>query len=161
MSLGKLTVQDGQISLLDQAQSKTPSLYDHIDVTLTDFSPNSVFTIDAAAHMAGAGSQDLRLQGKGGPLAQPDLSKTPFHGTLNLKQVGIVDLSKFLNSPALSGTDGVMTGQTKINSDSGKLTAEGETNIEKVKVHGMELGYPVSAQYDLTDDLPVDLITDS
>jgi hypothetical protein len=118
-----------------------------------------MFTIDAAVHMPGAGSQDLRLQGKGGPLAQPDLSKTPFHGTLNLRQVGIVDLSKFLNSPALSGTDGVMTGQTKINSDSGKLTAEGETNIEKVKVHGMELGYPVSAQYDLTDDLPVDLIT--
>jgi AsmA protein len=159
LSLGKLTVQDGQISLLDQTQSKTPSLYDHIDVTLTDFSPNSVFTVDAAAHMAGTGSEDLRLQGKGGPLAQPDLSKTPFHGTLNLKQVGIVDLSKFLNSPALSGTDGVMTGQTKINSDSGKLTAEGETNIDKLKVHGMELGYPVSAQYDLTDDLPVELIT--
>jgi AsmA protein len=159
LSLGKLTIQDGQISLLDQAQSKTPSLYDHIDVTLTDFSPNSVFTIDAAVHMAGAGSQDLRLQGKGGPLAEPDLSKTPFHGTLDLKQVGIVDLSKFLNSPALSGTDGVLTGQTKINSDSGKVTAEGETNIEKVKVRGMELGYPVSAQYDLTDDLPVDLIT--
>ena len=152
-SLGELTIQDGQISLLDQTESKTPSVYDHIDVTLKNFAPNSAFTLDASAHMAGAGAHDLRLQGEGGPLAEQDLGKTPFHGVLDVKQVGIADLSKFLNSPALNGTDGVMTGQTKINNDSGKVTAQGETNIQSVKVHGMELGYPVTAQYDLTDDL--------
>jgi hypothetical protein len=88
-----------------------PSLYDHIDINLKNFSPNQPFTIEASAHMVGAGSQDLRLQGKGGPLVQQDLVKTPFHGSLDLKQVGLTDLSKFLNSSALSGTDGVLTGQ--------------------------------------------------
>jgi AsmA protein len=158
-ALGELTIQDGQISLLDQSEGKTPTLYDHIDVTLRDFAPNRPFSIDATAHMAGAGSQDVRLQGQGGPLVPADLVKTSFHVTLNLKQVGIVDLSKFLNSPTLAGTDGVMTGETKITSDSGRVTAAGETNVENAKVHGMELGYPVVAQYDLTDDLPADFIT--
>ena len=158
-SLGELNIQDGQISLLDQAQSKTPSLYNHIDVTLKNFAMNTPFTVDATVHMAGAGAQDVKLQGQGGPLAQPDLSKTPFRGTLELKQVGITDFTKFLNSPALNGTDGVISGQTRINNDSGKLTAEGETNIQNVKVRGMELGYPVSLQYDLTDDMPTELIT--
>jgi hypothetical protein len=98
------------------------------------------------------------LQGKGGPLAKTDLSKTPFQGTLELKQVGISDFTKFLNSPALNGTDGVISGQTRINNDSGRITAEGETNIENVKVHGMELGYPVSAQYDISNDLSGDTV---
>ncbi|HET9304802.1 MAG TPA: AsmA family protein [Candidatus Sulfotelmatobacter sp.] len=157
-SLGELTIKDGQISLLDQTQSKTPSLYNHIDVTLKNFSLNTPFTIDAAAHMAGAGTEELRLQGEGGPIAEQDLTKTSFHGTLDIKQVEITDLTKFLNSPALNGTDGVMTGQIKITNDSGKMTAEGETNIQKGRVRGMELGYPISLQYDLTNDLSSDLI---
>ena len=157
-SLGELTIKDGQISLLDQGQSKTPSLYDHIDVTVKSFSLNSPFTIDVAAHMAGAGTQELRLQGGVGPLAENDLAMTPFHGTLDVKGVQITDLSKFLNSPVLNGTDGVLTGQTRISNESGKLAAEGEANIQNGKVRGMELGYPISAQYDLTDDLSADMI---
>jgi len=158
-SLGKLTIQDGQISLLDQQQSKSPTLYDHIDLTLTNFAPNEPFTVDAAAHMAGAGSQEMRVQGEGGPLVREQPATTPFHGTVNLKQVGIADLSKFLNSPVLAGTDGVLTGQTKIQSDQGKLSVQGETNVLSAKIKGMELGYPIAAQYDLSDDLPVDMIT--
>ncbi|HXZ78307.1 MAG TPA: AsmA family protein [Terriglobales bacterium] len=158
-SLGELVIRDAQVSILDQAKSRTPSLYDHIQVTLKNFAPNQPFTIDAAAHMAGAGGQEVRLQGKGGPLGQQDPVQIPFRGILNLKQVGIADLAKFLNSPALNGTNGILTGQTSITSESGKLTANGETNIQNAKVHGMDLGYPISAQYDLTDELPVDKIT--
>jgi len=158
-SLGELTIRDGQISVLDRQQSKTPSLYDHIDVTLKNFAPDSPFTIDAAVHMSGSGSQEARLQGEGGPIVQGEPAATPFRGTLELKQVGISDLSKFLNSPALSGTDGTLTGKTKINNDSGKLTAQGETNIQNAKVHGMELGYPITAQYDLTNEISTSVLT--
>lgn len=158
-SLGKLTIQDGQISLLDERQSKTPALYNHIDVTLTNFAPNQPFTVDAAAHMAGAGSQEVRVQGEGGPLVGEQPATTPFQGTVDLKQVGIADLSKFLNSPALAGSDGVLTGQTKIHNDQGKLTVQGETTLQNAKIRGMELGYPIAARYDLTDDLSIDMIT--
>jgi hypothetical protein len=158
-SLSKLTIQDGQISVLDRQQSKTPTLYDHIDISLTNFAPNQPFKVDAAAHMAGAGSQEVRVQGESGPLQRDQPSTTPFHGTVNLKQVGIADLSKFLNSPALAGTDGVLTGQTKIDSEQGKVTLQGETKILNAKIKGMELGYPIAAQYDLTDNLSVDMIT--
>ncbi|MFL6463751.1 MAG: AsmA family protein, partial [Bryobacteraceae bacterium] len=159
LSLGELTITDGQLSLLDQQKSKVPSLYDHIDVTLKNFSPNKPFTVEAAAHISGAGSQEVTLQGEGGPVVQGQPALTRFHGTLNVKQVGIADLAKFLNSPALAGTDGILTGQTRIDSETGKLVAKGETNIQSAKVHGMELGYPISAQYDLTDDLALDVIT--
>lgn len=158
-SLSALTIRDGQISILDRQKSKTPSLYDHIDVTLKDFAPGAPFTIDAVAHMPGTGSRQIRLQGKGGPLVRGQPAATPFHGTLDLKQVGIADLAKFLNSPALEGVAGTLTGQTKINSSSGRLTAQGEADVQNVKVHAMELGYPIRAQYDLTNDAQASLIT--
>jgi AsmA protein len=158
-SLVELNIRDGQISVLDQQKSKTPSIYDHIDVTLKNFSPDKPFTVDASVHMAGAGSQEARLQGRGGPINNGNPAATPFRGTLTLKQISIGDVSKFLNSPALNGTDGTISGETKINSDSGKLTAQGETQIQNAKVRGMELGFPVAAQYDLTDDLGADLLT--
>jgi AsmA protein len=157
-SLGQLTIMDGQISVLDQQKSKTPSLYDHIDVTLKNFSPDKPFSIDAAVHMAGSGSE-ARLQGEGGPIVQGAPATTPFRGSVTLKQVGISDLSKFFNAPAMSGSDGSLTGETKINSQNGKLTAQGDTNIQNAKVHGMDLGYPIAAQYDLTNDLALDVLT--
>jgi len=158
-SLGDLVIKDGEVSLLDQSQSSTPTLYNHIDVRLKDFSPDTAFTVDATVHMAGTGEQAITLQGKGGPINSQDATLTPFHGTLQLKNVGVSDFTKFLNSPAANGTDGVLTGETKIDSDGGNATLNGQTNIQNAKVRGMELGFPVSAQYDLTDDMPSGTIT--
>ncbi len=156
-SLGELMITDGQISVLDQAKSKTPSLYDHIDVSLKNFSPKSAFTVDAAVRLAGS-SQEAKLKGEGGPIVNGNPAETPFHGTLSLKQIGLSDFAKFMNSPALEGTDGIISGETKISSQAGKLSAQGQTQIQNAKVRGMELGFPITAQYDLTDDLAVDML---
>src|SRR5207245_1498616 len=150
-ALDRLVIQDGQVAITDQ-QAKAPrTVYDHIDVTLKNFSPDQPFTLEAAAHLPGSGAQEVRLQGDGGPLVQGQPAATPFHGTLSLKQVGIADLSKFLNSPALVNTDGTISGETKIVNEGGKLTASGQTNIQNAKIHGIDLGYPIAAQYDVTD----------
>jgi AsmA protein len=156
-SLGELTITDGQISVLDQGKGKTPSLYDHIDVSLKNFSPNSPFSVDAAVRLAGS-SQEAKLKGEGGPIVSGKLADTPFYGTLNLKQIGLSDFAKFMNSPVLDGTDGTITGETKISSQAGKLTAQGQTEIQNPKVRGMELGFPITAQYNLADDLTADML---
>ncbi len=158
-SLGKLVIQDGQVALTDLQTSPQPAVYDHIDVTLTNFAPGEPFTLDAAAHLPGPGTQEVRLQGKGGPIVQNDPAATPFHGTLNLKQVNIAGLSKFLNSPALTGTDGIITGQTDINSQAGTISAKGTTNIENVKMKGNDLGYPITADYNVSDSVAESLLT--
>jgi AsmA family len=158
-SLSELTISDGQISVLDQQTSKVPSLYDHIDITIKNFSPDKPFTVDGAAHMAGPGSQHARLQGKGGPLVRDNPAATPFRGTLSLKQIGINDLSRFLNSPVLKGTDGTVSGELKINNESGKWSAQGDAQVQNAKLRGMELGYPISAQYELTHDQAAEMLT--
>src|SRR5581483_7539019 len=158
-SLGDLVIHDGQVSLTDMQKSKTPSVYDHIDVTLKNFAPDQPFTIDASAHLPGAGGQEVRLQGKGGPLQQANPATTPFDGTLSLKQVEIAGLSKFLNSPALVDTNGIVSGETKINSQSGNANVEGQTTIANAKIQGTDIPYPIVADYKLTDNLVSDLLT--
>jgi AsmA protein len=158
-SLAKLTITDGQVALTDQQAKRPRAVYDHIDVTLTNFEPNHPFDVQVAAHLPGPGNQEVRLQGTGGPLVAGQPAATPFHGTLNLKQVAIAGLAKFLNSPALVNTDGVLSGETKISSDSGKMSANGSMNVQNAKIHGVDLGYPVALDYNVSDDVPQDLLT--
>jgi uncharacterized protein involved in outer membrane biogenesis len=158
-SLSELAIQDGLVAITDLQRKQLRTVYDHIDGTLNDFAPEQPFALQVAARMPGAGNQEIRLQGKGGPIAQGDPSSTPFHGTLDLKGVGIAGLQHFLNNPALADSDGTLSGQTKIQSESGKLSASGQMNIQNARVHGVDVGYPITADYDLSDDLKNDLLT--
>ncbi len=157
-SLSKLMIQDGQVALTDREAPSPRSVYDHIDLTLEDFAPNKPFSLDLSARLPGGGSQEVRLQGKGGPIAT-EPAATPFQGNLTLKDVQIAGLQKFLNSPALVGTDGVLSGETKISSSAAKAAASGSMTLKNAKLHGTEVGYPIQADYDVSDDLRNNIIT--
>jgi len=158
-SLGELTINDGLVAITDLQDRKPRTVYDHINLKLTDFAPDSPFNLDASVHLPGAGSQEVSLKGKGGPLSHANPAATPFKGTLDLKGVEIAGLQKFLQSPALVNTDGVLSGHTDIASENGKLSAKGQMDLEKPRLHGIDVGYPINMDYDVSDDLPNDLLT--
>jgi len=157
-SLGELAINDGQVAITDLQDHKPRTVYDHINLKLTDFAPDSPFKLDASVHLPGSGNQEVTLQGKGGPLAHTNPAATPFKGTLELKGVEIAGLQKFLQSPALVNTDGVLSGHTDIASENGKLSANGQMSFDKPRLHGIEVGYPINADYDVSDDLTNDLL---
>jgi len=158
-SLGELAVQDGEVAITDQQARKPRTVYDHINLTLTGFAPDTPFSVDASVHLPGQGVEEIRLQGKGGPVHQPDPATTPFHGTLDLKGVGIAGFQKFLQTPALTNTDGVLSGHSNIASESGKLSVTGQMTADNLRVRGLEVGYPITADYDVNDDLATDMLT--
>ena len=158
-SLGELAINDGLVAITDLQDRKPRTVYDHINLKLTDFAPDSPFNLDASVHLPGAGSQEVSLKGKGGPLSHANPATTPFKGTLDLKGVEIAGLQKFLQSPALVNTDGVLSGHTDIASESGKLSAKGQMDLEKPRLHGIDVGYPINMDYDVSDDLANDLLT--
>src|SRR5580693_3282772 len=158
-SLGELAINDGLVAITDLQDRKPRTVYDHINLKLTDFAPDSPFNLDASVHLPGAGSQEVSLKGKGGPLSHANPATTPFKGTLDLKGVVIAGLQKFLQSPALVNTDGVLSGHTDIASASGKLSAKGQMDLEKPRLHGIDVGYPINMDYDVSDDLANDLLT--
>jgi AsmA protein len=157
-SLGELAIDDGQIAITDLQDRRPRTVYDHINLKLTDFAPDSPFNLDASVHLPGPGSQEVSLKGKGGPLSHANPASTPFRGTLDLKGVQIAGLQKFLQSPALVNTDGVLSGHTEISSQTGKLSANGQMNLDKPRLHGIEVGYPINADYDVSDDLTSDVL---
>ncbi len=158
-SLGKLAIDDGQIAITDLQAHKPRTVYDHINFQLTDFAPNKPFNLDASVHLPGAGNQQVQLQGTGGPLSHENPAATPFKGTLDLKDVDIAGLQKFLQTSALVNTEGILSGHTNIANQNGKVSASGQINMDKPKLHGIDVGYPINLDYDVNDDLQNDLLT--
>jgi AsmA protein len=163
LTLANLSIVDGQVAITDLQKHQSRAVYDHIDVSVNDFAPDKQFSMKVAAHLppdqqTGGGKQTITLQGKGGPIQQADMLNTPFDGTLKLDQVSLAAAQKFLNSQALSGTDALVTGNAAVKNSGGKLSSNGNIQLQKPRIRNVDVGYPISLNYDLTDDLTNDVI---
>lgn len=157
-ALGALKITDGQIAVTDNQKHQARAVYDHIDVTLKDYAPGKPFSLDLTAHLPGNGAQTFSISGDGGPVNNADLAGTPFKGTAKFNEVSLSSAQKFLNSSALAGTDAVISGSTDLNNAGGNMSASGSLKLEKAVVHGVQAGYPISADFDVSDNLNTDVI---
>jgi AsmA protein len=157
-SLSKLAITDGQIAVTDYQKHQSRAVYDHIDLTLKDFAPSQPFSVDVAAHLPGKGTQTLRLTGKGGPVNDAQLVNTPFTGTVKLDEVSLAGAQKFLNTQALENSDAVITGSTDFSTGGGKASAKGSLKLNDAVIHGVQVGYPIQADFNVADDLNSDVI---
>ena len=157
-TLNELTIVDGKIAVTDDLKHQPREVYDHIDVTLKHYAPGSPFAIDAAAHLPGSGSQMVQLSGNGGPVNNVDFAGTPFKGKVKFNEVSLSGLQKFLNAAALQGTDGVISGSTDLTNSSGKIAASGSLKLKDAVIRGVKVGYPIAADFDLSDDLTNDVL---
>jgi AsmA protein len=156
--LANLQIQDGQVAIADNQKHQSRAVYDHIDLTVTDFAPNREFTIEAAAHLPGVGKQTLSLKGKGGPIQQTNMLNTNFDGAMHLEQVSVSAAEKFLNSQALSGMEALVSGDAKLKNSNGKTTSNGTIKLENAQVHQVSVGYPITLDYEVADNLTTDVI---
>ena len=156
--LAELKITDGQVAITDFEKRSPRAVYDHIDATLKDYAPGKPFSLDLAAHLPGSGKQLVSLEGKGGPINDAAPMNTPFDGELKLQEVSISGVQKFLNAEALAGTDARVTGSAKVKNEGGKVASSGSLKLEDPVVHGVNIGYPITADYDVVNDLSHDLI---
>jgi uncharacterized protein involved in outer membrane biogenesis len=151
-SLAELKITDGQVAITDLQKGALRMVYDHIDLTLGDYAPGKAFSIDAATHLAGPGAQTIRLEGRGGPLADQGLLATPFDGTLEFDEVSLAGLQQLLGSQALASSEGVLSGKAAIQNSAGKLVSKGELKLERPRIRGIETGFPIALDYDFNQD---------
>lgn len=156
--LGTLQISDGQIALTDEQKHQSRAVYDHIDLTLNNFAQNKPFSLDLAAHLPGKGTQLLRLKAKAGPIDQQNMINTPLDGTLSMQQVSTSSFQKFLNTQALQEIEAVISGDTSVKNQGGKISADGNLKLQDAVIKGMKVGYPITANYNVTDDLTNDVI---
>jgi AsmA protein len=157
-SLDHLKISDGTLALTDYQKHQARAVYDHIDLDLANFAPDKAFTVDAAVHLPGPGTQVARLQGKVGPLNSQNFVATPINATLKLSDVQLSGAEKFLNTQALAGTDAVLSGTLGLKNENGSLASEGVLTLNEARVRGTAIGYPIDADYRLTDNLNTDVI---
>jgi uncharacterized protein involved in outer membrane biogenesis len=156
--LRNLQISDGQIAITDFQKRQPRALYNHIDVELTNFAPGQPFSVSATVHLPGPGAQVASLDGAGGPINSSNMMATPFDGKLKLQEVALSSAQKFLNTPALAGTDATISGDMKLRNQAGMLSSRGKLKLENPVIRGIKLGYPINADYDISDDLNTDLL---
>lgn len=156
--LSNLQITDGRVAITDQQKHQSRAVYDHIDLSVSDFAPDQEFSIKAAAHLPGQGKQEILLDGKGGPIKQADLLNTNFNGNLRMEQVSVGAVQKFLNSESLNGIDALISGNTKVQNSSGKINSRGDLRLENAQIHKVNVGYPIAVNYEVSDDLSSDVI---
>ena len=158
IELANLGITDGQVAITDLQKHQSRAVYDHIDLTVNDFAPDKPFSIKAAAHLPGQGKQAVYLEGKGGPIQQADMLNTNFDGTLRMDQVSLSAVEKFLNSQALNGIDALVSGDAKVKNSAGKMASNGTIKMENPRIRNVNVGYPITLDYDVADDLTTDVI---
>lgn len=157
-ALDQLRIRDGQVAITDFQKNQPRAVYDHIDLAVEGYRPGQPFLIDLAARFPGQGKQTARLNAKVGPIDQSTMMATPVEGTLKLDEVSIAGAQRFLNSQALANTDGIASGEASLKSSEGKLASKGSLRLEQAKVRGVDIGYPIAADYELQDDLNTSLL---
>ena len=155
-SLAQLKIVDGQVAITDLQKRQPRALYDHIDLTLDNFEPGKPFSMLLAAHLPGAGNETIALKGDGGPFDGADPAATPFNGKLSLDQVSLAGLEKFINSQALQNIEFTATGDADITTSSAALSSKGNLKLENGRVNGVEIGYPITADFNVKADLAKD-----
>jgi len=152
VSLNELKITDGQVAITDQAANQPRSVYDHIDLNLTDFAPGKRFGLDVAAHLPGQGKQLLSFKGKVGPLDSANSAATPVDGHVSLEEVSVAGFNHVSSGIIPPQTDAVLSGDADVTSQGTQLSAKGSLKAQNVIAKGSKIDFPISSEFDLSSD---------
>lgn len=158
-SLSQLKITNGQVAITDQQKHQSRSVYDHIDLALSNYAPAKPFDLSLAAHLPGQGDQYVKFDGTAGPLNDQNSMATPLDGRIKLNQVSLDGVQKFLNSPQLNQYAAVASGDASVRNNNGEMNSTGTLELNNVRVRGIDIGYPIKADYNIGDNLNTDVIT--
>jgi uncharacterized protein involved in outer membrane biogenesis len=149
-SLDKLQINDGQVGFTDLQHQQARAVYDHIDLTLSDFAANKQFGVELGVHFPGDGKQTLAFKGRVGPFGSQALP--PVDGHISLQQVSLSGVNRFAAGTIPAQTDTVASGETDVKDGADGLGLKGNLKLENTVVHGSKIDYPIEAKYDLSTD---------
>jgi len=150
VSVAKLELTDGTITLGSTTGNRKPISYEKVNVEVRNFSFSSAFPVIVSAGLPGGGS--LKLDGNAGPINPTDASLTPVQAkvTLNkldLSQSAIVDPA--LGIAGSADFDGTLASDGNIAKANGTLKATSLKLVPK----GSPAGVPVQLVFAVEHDL--------
>jgi AsmA protein len=150
LSVAKLKVDDGRLSVSQVGSSVKPRVYDKVNIEVTNFSFTSSFPFQMTADLPAGGS--LKLDGKAGPIDSNNAALTPLEAKISIQKMNLA-ASGFIDPAAgISGIadfDGSITSDGHDAKTTGKLTA---TNLQVVQ-KGSPAGKPVEVTYTVVHNI--------
>ncbi len=150
VSVAKLELTDGTITLGSTTGKRKPISYDKVNVEVRNFSFTSAFPVVVSASLPGGGS--LKLDGNAGPINPTDASLTPVQAKVTLSKL---DLSQSaIVDPAL-GIAGSADFDGTLASDGNMAKANGTLKASSLKLvpKGSPAGVPVQLVFAVEHDL--------
>ncbi len=150
ISVDKLDVTDGTVTLGSTTGKRKPITYNKVDVTVRNFSFTSSFPVTASIELPGGGS--VKIDGTAGPINSTDTSLTPMQAKVTMRKL---DLSQSaLVDPSL-GTAGSADFDGSVTSDGNIAKANGTLKATSLKIvpKGSPATVPVQVVFSVEHDL--------
>ncbi len=150
LSIAKLEIKDGKLSVGTVNSATKPQVFDKLNVEVSNFSFASQFPFEMTVNLPGGG--DANLTGKAGPINPQDSAKTPFDASMKVKNLDIA-ASGFVDPG--SGFGGSVDLDGTVNSTGSQAKAAGVITCEKLKLSpkGTPAPKAVTVKYALNADL--------
>jgi AsmA protein len=150
VSVAKLDLTDGTITLGSTTGKRKPVVYDKLEVSVRNFSFTSAFPVVASARLPGGGS--LKIDGSAGPINSTDASLTPVQAKVTLNKL---DLSQSAVVDPELGITGSADFDGTVNSNGQVAKANGTLKATSLKLvpKGSPAGVPVQLVFAVDHDL--------
>jgi len=150
LSVDKLNVKDGRLTISSADSSKKPRVYDKVEIAVTGFSFTNSFPFKMTASLPAGGS--LKLDGTAGPIDPNNAAVTPMQAKVTVEKMNLA-ASGFID-PA-SGIAGIADFEGTITSDGHEAKTSGTLKVDKLQVvqKGSPAGKTVELKYSVTHNL--------
>lgn len=150
LSVGKLNVNNGRLTVSQADSKEQPRVYDKVDIQVTDFSFTSSFPFSMTADLPSGGT--MKLTGHAGPVDANDAALTPLNAKISVQKMNLAT-SGFIDPAA--GIGGIADLDGTITSDGHQAKADGTLTASNLKVvqKGQPAGRPVDVKFAIVHDL--------
>lgn len=150
LSVDKLKVSNGRLTVSKAGSSQQPRVYDKVDIEVSNFSFTNAFPFKLTASLPAGGS--LKLEGTAGPIDASNAAHTPLQAKATVKQMNLA-ASGFIDPAA--GIAGIADFDGTVASDGHVAKTSGTLKGEKLQVvkKGSPAGKPLELQYSVAHDL--------
>ena len=144
LNVQKLGITSGRIIVSVAGSRQKPSIYENVQLEVSDLSYTSQFPFKLSAR--GPGNAALKIQGKAGPVDPADSSLTPLNASIEVQHL---DLATTGFIDASSGIAGLVDFKGDLNSDGKQITSNGSITANKLKASaaGSPSTVPVNVDY--------------
>jgi len=151
LSVGKLAIKGGEISVATTLSRTRPRVYKNVDLTLKNFSLSSQSPFTLTADLPGGGN--MKLAGTAGPMNPNDAAMTPLEAKIEVKGLDIAS-SGFIDPS--SGIAGIANFAGTVNSNGTNAHSNGDATVDRIKLSpkGSPAQRPVAMKYQTNYDLP-------